>query len=933
MPIGGALSSGLAGVSGGLGNAHGTITLSTTQLSQAAAEARRQGQRIGQNLERTIGGGVANVQRDIQSLRAEIAAVGAIGGLATAFGLGAARDLRNYRIAFEQLLGSQEEADEVMTRLADGATKYGLELQGVFKLGRQLLPVLEGNVEATDEWTKRAARLRTVFPDAQQGAEMRAISEFLADQTISLQRLFNIPPGLILEAKEQFEDAGERMDFILDKMGATEQAALEMANPIVSIKNELRLIAAVGFTPLLEDLRETLPKYRQWLQDLRETHPELLRIGAGFTAAVAAGAPLLLLANQLLGTLQKVKALGIAGILGRAGLVGGVAVGGLIGAREGLQAIGRARGDERLEEIGIRDMLFTAAAAVVDSAAILSVALGFVAAEITKAFGIFFEAMGAFAARIGDFVPDILGGERLRTAGEELSVFGQQLRETTENEDLPRFVDEVDVARVEWRQAIARFLGVLPDPTAVTAPADVAHLNRGAMATRGTGGAGVSEFTEEELARIEAFNTFQADLRQIEADAQQARLETTRQYEAQRTQVIAQYEQQIAREAEDFARHRARENAQLAADIADMQAERAEQEAEWQEDLNERIADIQADAAKQRERMQEDHRDNLLQAASRLDARAVAEENRRFQRQITRFEEDLQARIDEEREAHEERVQQAREAEQERIDDMREAVAERQAIEDEERAIRLARMEEDHEAQLEQMDAAHQARLKQIDAQERQELAARRQSFRNEWMPAQRAMQIESLRAFEDYLEGWIRVQNKLLREPSFNTGGGTGGTGTGGDGGVQPTSQELMQMAIDAMQEAGWSPQRVHDQVRAMQGWSDAAIASWIERRFDVDVPGYRLGTAFVPRDMLAMLHRGEAVIDAQTAEFLRRGLRGSLASPQQTGAMVANSRTVTLQDGAVNIEVHAAPGMSAVDVGREVERRLENVFEALAA
>ncbi len=897
-----------------LGVAQGAIRIDTSSLQQAVASARRAGQEINRSLGGTAARGVNRFRESVTSLRRELIAIGAVSALTTAFGVQAARDLRNYRIAFETLLGTQEEADEIMKSLADGANQYGLEITNVFRLGRQLLPVLEGNVEATGEWVKRAARLRTVFPAARQGAELRAISEFLADQERSLIRLFNIPPEIVQEAKAQFDDVGQQMDFILQRMGATEEAAQRMANPLISVKNELKLIAATGFRPILMQMREVLPEFREWLEDVRQTQPEILEIGGAFATAAAVGAPFLIFLNQALGALQKIKALGIIGLLGRAG----IAVGAAFAAREGVRAVGRARGDERLAGIGFREMLFDAGAAILDVASIIVSAIGFAAAAIENGFGAVAQVLGRFVQWLGSEIPDRFGGRQIAQGGQELEEFGTKLRETAET-DLSQFARAIADTRDDLRQKLGRALGVLPDPMEAAAIEErrrTPGMRRGAPIVGGGGAA----FTDEQLAQIEAWNAFQADLAQIEREAQQQRLEATRQYEQQRSEIIAQYEQTILREEQDFNRQRRRDNAQLDADIAEIRADRQEQEIEWQEDLNERIAEIQADAARQRERMQEDHRDNLLSAAARLDAQAVAQENRRFAKQMTRFEEDLQERIDAEREAHQERVQQAREADQERIENMREAAEERQAIEDEERAIRLERMEEDHERQLDELDRQHQVRLDQIDAQEKQELAERRRIFQNEWMPAQRSMQEQSLMEFENYLGNWLRIQNKFLNET------GAGGTSsTDGGGGTLPSAQELAQQAINLMQQAGWTPRRIYNQSRAMSTWSAEQIAQWIEQNFDVDVPGYALGTGFVPRTGLATLHRGEAVIDAATANMLRMGQ--NFTPRQMAGAMVSGGRHTTLNiaSGAIQVNGAAGPAVTAQRVLDLIERELK--------
>jgi hypothetical protein len=162
-------------------------------------------------------------------------------------------------------------------------------------------------------------------------------------------------------------------------------------------------------------------------------------------------------------------------------------------------------------------------------------------------------------------------------------------------------------------------------------------------------------FTADELAKQRAERiSFAQDLAAVDRSAAQDRLEATRDYEGQRSETIASYERTIAREAQDFARQRARDIARFNDQIGDLQRDAAKRETDWLEDLNERIADatadtneriadateetnkrvadIERDYQRDRERSERDHRDRLLDAAARLDAQAVYNEQRSFAR-------------------------------------------------------------------------------------------------------------------------------------------------------------------------------------------------------------------------------------------------------------------------------------------------------------
>ncbi len=732
----------LGGIAGGqsLGHAQGRISIDTSGLNQATVAV----QRVSAQVERgfgSIGGAARTAQRTIGELRSELLAVGAVGGLATAFGLGAARDLRNYTVAFRTLLGTQEQAEEVMHTLTNTANEFGLELEGVLQLGRALMPILEGNTDELDEWVKRAALLRSIFPAAQRGAETRAIAEFLAGQTMSLQRLFNIPPAMILEAQAAFSDYGSQLDFILARMGATEEGAREMADSFQGLKNELKLTAAVGFTPLFNSMQSNVREFREWLEMVRETSPETLELGANLLGIVAVGAPLLLFINQLVTALQRLKIASIAvgatrlfsGTMGgAAGAIGGAAGAASVGALLGLGlSVPIVRGLGRTGIFGEQDV---------------------------SDFGL----MDAAEALLS--VPDVIREQLARIAPQTFA-------------HAPSPVTQADIEAAQRIQAGGSLFGPI-------------------------GGAGTVEAGIGGPLPVDLIQEWAQSIEDIERDANEQRLSQTQNYEQQRSETIANYERTIAREAEDFARQRARQEAQLAADIADIRADAIEREAEWQAeyveniadiraDANERIAELEEDYARQRERAQRDHRDNLLSAAARLDAAAVAEEQRRFARQgqdaeesyrdrLETEQENLQERIEQEQESHEKRLRQFREADEERIRDLQEAVVEQRRIEDEDRAIRLQRLAEDHQNELIEMDVQHQQRLDQIARQAQQEREQLDQAFQEQlaqedlatqaFLTQQKLRQNAALRLFNEW---WDEI-NGVIREA-------TAGLATGG--------------------------------------------------------------------------------------------------------------------------------------------------------
>ncbi|NIV32640.1 MAG: hypothetical protein GWN58_25310, partial [Anaerolineae bacterium] len=672
-------------------------------------------------------------------------------------------------------------------------------------------------------------------------------------------------------------------------MGITQQTADEMGRTFNASLNAARDAAvqllAEGFEPILEILTPILRDTADLLSRVRDAAPGVATVGAALASIAAVGAPTLLFLNQVIQSLQRIQRLKGAATLGQvaggAAVLGGAAIAGA-GIGAGLvRGIGRATGNERLAEATVQDAIttlrqaiFIVSAALSKGGAEVAKVLAQAASWLLEGFANVADALAMTVQRLLDLLP-----------GADIGPLGQarQWAETTQQaadnarqlaDVLANSATDIDQKRIEYLQGLGRFLDVLPQ-----AAQDLA------AGAREAGQQARSRFTPEQT---EAITDWAEQVQEIERSANEQRLAATQQYESQRTEIIRSYELTIARDAEDFARQRARQAAQLAGDINEIRQDAAEREREWQQELNERLAEIREDGneriaeieeqgQRNLERMRRDHRIRLMEAAANLDARAVAEEQRRFRTQITEAEtelqqrvqserENLQERINQEREAHQERVQAAREADAERIQDLRQSLAEQQALEDENRAIRLARMQEDHEAQLEAMEEARDARIAQIAENAAEERAAAREGLlerlddlgihNQQWLALQEKRQNQALEMFDIFWRAWItRMATSSL--PSAGT-------------------------PMPAPVSVGPSP-------------SGPGGGPMLTRQHGG--PVYGTGAA--------MLHgsrsRPEFVLSAETTQLLRGALGGSFNQRQLVGAVAGGGgRSVTIQSGA---------------------------------
>lgn len=323
-------------------------------------------------------------------------------------------------------------------------------------------------------------------------------------------------------------------------------------------------------------------------------------------------------------------------------------------------------------------------------------------------------------------------------------------------------------------------------------------------------------FSDDQTAAIREWSEGVQD---IERQAARDRLDATRQFEEQRASTLREYGKTIAREAEDFARNRARAEVDFAKSIEDVRRNSARNEVRQAEDLarninqawadsEERIAEVRTDSAKRlaeidedytrnRERAARDHSDSLLEAAGRLDAKAVAEAQRNFRRQEQDAKEaydeqrddlaeQLQERIERERtafdkstrqqqDAYDRQLEDAREADAQRIEDMEADFALRKEREDEDRGIRLERLAQDHNDQLAEQDRQHALRLQQIAEQEQEERTKLDEEFRialdelgirtDAWIAAQTRITDAAIAEFDRW---WANLAENL---PMMNPG------------------------------------------------------------------------------------------------------------------------------------------------------------------
>lgn len=863
MPIAGGSS---------LGNAQGSISIDTSDLRNTVAVARGVSQQVSQSFaaidvasKKTLAN-LASFSRGIGQIRGELAGLSIGAGLLSGVGLKTAASFQETQIKLTGMLRSVDKANALMDDLRKRSAAAGVPFTDMLAVATRLLPTLQGNTQELDKWYGLVRRTAVLNPGEGLAGAAFSINEALTSggkDLVSLVERFNVSRAqLRSEMEANGGDFAASLDTVLNRMGITTETAEKMGQTfnaqLAAAKDAALQLLAEGFTPLLQTLTPLLQQTTAWLATLRQTNPAIAQIGAGMTAAVAVGAPLLLLFNQLVEAGTKLKALGVLGGLGRAGVLGGAAALGVGGGIALGNAIGGATGNQAMRDASlesvwrsVRQLIVIVAKGISDVDVMIRTSLVSALRTLVNAIISSASAIANTVGAIGSMLPGRMGGNALTQLADGLRS-RQAGALASSNAMFDGMTANINQRNRAAMQGFMNFM-VPPGATAAAGGGDVGSAAPGA--------AGAGGNTNERNAAIHQWAQSAA---RIEREAAAARLDTQRQYEQQRSQTIAQYNQNALREEADFQRGRARQLAAYQREIVNVQAAAAKREAAWQADYNERIADLRADGNdrlqelernynRDRERRERDHRDRLLDAAARLDAVAVANEQRRYGREqedaATAFQEqqaqvrsDLAERLAQEQEAHQERLQAAREADQERLADMQRAFEEQIAQEDIERAIQHERRAEDHAAQLAQMDSAHSERLTQMAEQAAQEKAALNESFvaqlndlgiyNQAWRAQQAKAQEDSLKMFQQFWKGFQASFPQMTQGPQapypgnvgqfpssfadFGFGTAPAATRAAAGGSVSNRSVTIAEGAVQIYPAAGMDERAIGRQVRS---------------------------------------------------------------------------------------------------------------------
>ena len=311
---------------------------------------------------------------------------------------------------------------------------------------------------------------------------------------------------------------------------------------------------------------------------------------------------------------------------------------------------------------------------------------------------------------------------------------------------------------------------------------------------------------------VEIWIDYQKRLRDAQASFLDDMAKAERDYQRDRLKRIEDFNKQAQQKHADFIRDQLKDRAKFEEEYNDLisgrtgrvrdllervEIERKYAEEEFQEEMLENTQKFYRDL----ERMREKHEITVLEAAARLDARAVYEENRRYQQEIKDAWDNHRERQAErekqfadewevESKAFQRRLAIAREYDLRRAKEMREAFEERQREERAQHRESMRRMQQEFNDELRERDREHRERINEMRQQHANRMVELRRQMaeaineelkHNNSVLAIHQRGLESVRA---QLENWWKNNAHLFIPPKIQVFDGGTKSYKGGDGG-----------------------------------------------------------------------------------------------------------------------------------------------------
>lgn len=745
--------------------------LATAQIRNQVAQNNLNNQQIQQQVQ------------NYQQLAISLAVVGAASAKIINIGVSTAGYFEQQSIAFAGLTGSIKGGIDLMEKLRSTALKMKVPFQELVQAVRSILPSLEGDTSQLDKWLDITRRVATLNPVQGISGAGFSVNELLTGGGTDLKSLagrFNLNRNIYFDEFKKNSDIPnlnskilESLNQTLDRMGVTTQVADAMGKSFVNsfdtAKDAANQLLADGFTPLIQLATPKINAFTTWVTTLRQSQKEAIGVGAAIISIVGLGIPVgfflvkWVSAFSTLATLSKQIGTNFL-------LIGAAVAGGEIGKFLG-NKVQESRGEKPSDW---KDIFETAKKLLFNGIYYLVMGMNKVISSLYNMSG----AINNTAATLMRWYASLL--DTIGQSGKAADARGSALG--FDNAAQLSYNKGSIVNEEDFQKSFGKFLydSMFSKNNSSSDSAQPEDFGRTKQANGYT--PNQSEIIDKYFEQLDDLTTKHGEEL---VDAENS-------YGQQRAETVTNHDKEMVREEEDFGIQRLRAEQDYQQNIADLVRNSARQVQEWNQDLADSIAKETADSNKKlieideqynkdKEKAEKEHNLTLLEAASNLDARAVWQENKRYnlskqeaetahKDQVDKEKSNLADKIANDVAENAKRIAKQAENDRLRLADMAVEFDKHKALEDQDRALKLARQQQDYQQQLASMDAAESEKIAKMNEQfakekvrlesdMRDKLKAE-QLFGGDWLKAQNLWQDEALRRFKLFFKDLADAAN-----------------------------------------------------------------------------------------------------------------------------------------------------------------------------
>ena len=294
---------------------------------------------------------LGKIQKGLEDVKNKIMGVSLAAGALTAFGIKTSQSIKNTETAIRLFTGSAKEAQKVLDKTRELSDKFHIPYTDLLQSARSFLPLAKQTNTEFGTLAKLAIKIQAYAPRKSLDDIRFGLTEALSGDFVSLKDSMDLSRSQRDELKKALEENGptaliEGLGNILKERGIDDKFLEELgasgAHAFEELGSSFKEMLDSGFRPFLaETLIPLVNKFKEFFDDLRKNHPDILKTGATLTLIVAAAYPLMTVLTSLIGLWKGIAAAAaLAGLAQKKAGEDGAAAGGMMSGKLGTVAKG-----------------------------------------------------------------------------------------------------------------------------------------------------------------------------------------------------------------------------------------------------------------------------------------------------------------------------------------------------------------------------------------------------------------------------------------------------------------------------------------------------------------------------------------------------------------------------------------------------------------